>query len=256
MQTNDTYCKDCIFAIWEDITQTGCSRGQLDKYRKVGATVLDCYDEEREFNVIQGRICLYKRTEKWLDESTQDIEERLKIETTLRYQSIIISNNNLDDILLTLKSLDKQTLKPSLVTIVLNTKDTIPPRQVMKNISEFNLKIKVEKLILDKTIEEIAQHVFRNSRCSYYALIPSGYKLDTDFYEVINSLVVDKLVQFGTITTDDDKVIVFPGSVHSYWYFHGDPTKSMLDNVKEWECQNKQKIYYKMNEVKKMLLAS
>ena len=34
MTINDTPCKQCCFAIYEDLTQTGCARNRIEKYKR------------------------------------------------------------------------------------------------------------------------------------------------------------------------------------------------------------------------------
>jgi len=58
-----TSCKDCIFAEYEDDSQTGCAAGRLDLFRQEG-TVIEAYDDEKEFYVID-RFCTYLRTKGW-----------------------------------------------------------------------------------------------------------------------------------------------------------------------------------------------
>ena len=52
-----TACKNCMFAVYEDNTQTGCYINRLEKY----SDVLECYDEEK--------------THSWI---TQDYKKEIK----------------------------------------------------------------------------------------------------------------------------------------------------------------------------------
>ena len=47
-----TPCKDCVFALYNDITQVGCKTKTLDIFKQRGVTILEVYDEEKEFYVI------------------------------------------------------------------------------------------------------------------------------------------------------------------------------------------------------------
>lgn len=54
-----TNCKNCIFAIYTDNTQTGCSNDRLKFFETIEA-----YDLEKEFYVVNG-FCNYYRSRSW-----------------------------------------------------------------------------------------------------------------------------------------------------------------------------------------------
>ena len=41
-----TSCKECVFAEYEEKTQTGCKTGRLDKYREKGGSLLIALEPE------------------------------------------------------------------------------------------------------------------------------------------------------------------------------------------------------------------
>lgn len=54
-----TSCKNCCFAIYENITQTGCELGRVDRFRSVNK-VVEAYDNDKEFYVIQDFCNCYR----------------------------------------------------------------------------------------------------------------------------------------------------------------------------------------------------
>lgn len=61
--TKETSCKECIFAIYENDTQTGCTANKIEQYKD---KIIEAYDEDREFFVVNG-ICTLKRPLTWND---------------------------------------------------------------------------------------------------------------------------------------------------------------------------------------------
>lgn len=77
-----TACKKCIFAEWEKNTQTGCFFNRTSKFDDV----LEVYDDDSEFFVINGRKCNYFK-EGETNEPLQDLALKLinkhKVRVTL-----------------------------------------------------------------------------------------------------------------------------------------------------------------------------
>lgn len=263
----DTVCRDCCFAQWKDSTQIGCERGILDQYRKIGSTVLDCYDEtEKEFNVVQGRLCPFFRKQAWRDSIKGDIEERLKLETQMGYLAIVFANKDLEKIMKTVDSLEAQKLKPVEVRIIQEKNNMIPPGQIVRATKNSKLFIRIESQTL-LTDRERAIHIafkLAKYKCQFYSVFNAGYEVPNDFYYTINDYVINGLGQFGVILPessdwrfDSSNRLPYPNgfvvaeSVHMYWYFKGNCKKTVLEQVEEWEHQNKKKICYTIQELRK-----
>ena len=59
----ETACKNCLFAVYDHKTQIGCQLGRLEKYIERDE-VIEAFDDEAEFYVIQG-ICNTVRQTEW-----------------------------------------------------------------------------------------------------------------------------------------------------------------------------------------------
>lgn len=105
-----TSCKDCVFAVYEENTQIGCSADRLKNLN-----VAECYDEEKEFYVTKDVSCLGFRKHSWLkdNESIEQAKERAKKELAFSY-TVITSSENIKE---KLAAIDKQKYRPSITYV-------------------------------------------------------------------------------------------------------------------------------------------
>ena len=76
-----TSCKDCVFAIYEDQTQTGCSMSMIEKYKAKNCEIIEAYDDDKEFYIINKRKCINHRKESWFkqfENSDNSLEYRIE----------------------------------------------------------------------------------------------------------------------------------------------------------------------------------
>lgn len=129
IQQVHTACVDCVFAEKAGQTQTGCSFGRLDVYREKGADIIDAYDEfGNEFNIINSKICLYKRNKDWGElvpkkKWKHSVLEKLK----MRYHAMVSfgEEQSLDDLHKTMTSLNLQE-NPPVMTSVMSQSNLVP----------------------------------------------------------------------------------------------------------------------------------
>ena len=127
-----TACVDCTFAIKDKQKQIGCKFDRLEVYKKAGAEIIKAYDaHNNEFDIINMRICMYKRGEEWAKKIPKhEQEETVNRELRVKYQSMVYFTDlssereeaikGLDN---TLNSLDKQKNPPRVITIISKRKD-------------------------------------------------------------------------------------------------------------------------------------
>lgn len=60
-----TCCKECVFAKYNDKTQVGCHLNYVEQFDK--SSVLEAYDDEKEFYVINNKKCIGYREQDWFD---------------------------------------------------------------------------------------------------------------------------------------------------------------------------------------------
>lgn len=94
INTIHTPCKSCVFAKYDNNTQNGCELNYLDKYRTKNASILEAYDDEKEFYIINGKKCMGYRENKWFKQfnlENSDIESKIKIYKEKNYLDYILS---------------------------------------------------------------------------------------------------------------------------------------------------------------------
>ena len=75
-----TACKDCVFAKYEEKTQINCVLDYISKYKEKNAEILEVYDEEKEFYVINNKKCIGYRENKWFEQyglSEASVDEKI-----------------------------------------------------------------------------------------------------------------------------------------------------------------------------------
>jgi hypothetical protein len=115
-----TSCKECVFAMYVGKTQMDCSLGRLDKFRKVGVPVIESYDDNKEFFVIE-RFCNTYRTEDWKPRYKKITKEDSALkESQATFDFIIIhdSTQGVDSLDKTLSDIKQQTVLPKKVVVV------------------------------------------------------------------------------------------------------------------------------------------
>lgn len=60
-----TSCKNCVFAIYDQKTQTGCELNYIDGFKNNQEEIIEVYDDELEFFVINNKKCLGYRELSW-----------------------------------------------------------------------------------------------------------------------------------------------------------------------------------------------
>lgn len=63
-----TPCKNCVFAKYDGNTQIDCSLDFISKLRHNNTEILEAYDNEKEFYVINNKKCIGYRENKWFEQ--------------------------------------------------------------------------------------------------------------------------------------------------------------------------------------------
>jgi len=252
--SNNTPCKDCVFAKYEEDTQTDCRLDLISKFKDQDVEIMEVYDEDKEFYVIKNRICHFFRPQKW--KKDYSLEEQLKavrLETKIPFSAIVFVENDYKGLLKTLASIYKQTFKISHITVVRSKNSLIIPSDITNVLKKRPIQWRVENLRLDPITNWQAFHLVQKfCRFPYHAVFQSGYKIEKTFFENMNKAIIEDMKQFALIQDEpsDSQTIgsgfVVPESVYDYFYFRGDPSKTITENIQEQEkCQNQKLILTK-----------
>lgn len=221
-------CKNCVFAIYDNNTQTGCYTEYLDKYKNI-TDIVEAYDDDKEFYIINKKKCLGYREESWLQknnliESTmeQKIAE-LKSSNSLNFVLMIdlrfFEPTDLDNIANQIKNLQH---KPSKIIFIRYQKDQKAHHtyENIKNIldkSDVKCKWRIQTMVdNDRFLDILNNTVNLNKKYRFFCSIekPAG-----DLLKVINfanNLVYDKLESFYIISNEDKTILLFSGGLYRY----------------------------------------
>ena len=220
-----TPCKSCVFAIYNENTQTGCSLNYLEKY----TDIIEAYDDTKEFYIINNKKCIGYRENSWfnqfnmqdssLDEKIQKYHETNK----LHYLAII----NLHD--LDLEQLDnicqqitESVSQPQKIIFIRHKENNsiFTYENIEKIIKKYqiNYNWRIQTMLDDTlTYREILHNaVVINPK---YRFILSIEKYDNQISRVIgliNNKIHHELNTFMVASTPDYSCRIFSGGVYRF----------------------------------------
>lgn len=208
-----TSCGPCVFAEY-DATQTqyGCALGRLDKYRAQGAEVVEAYDDEKEFFIVNGRSCPAFRDAKSEWAAKVHPENRaaaVRGELTARTDVLIplLSGRDVERMAASLDSVRALALKPSSV-VVLNNQSDVRVGAVVAQLT------RVAEGLNWKVVDVAERDADGNrpglGRCvdlaagklggHFYTVLPAGSTLPPEFTRDLDRAVVDGMARFVVLT--------------------------------------------------------
>lgn len=196
-----TVCKLCCFAVYEGNTQTGCKLGRTEIFRKQGHLV-EAYDNDKEFDIINGRKCIAFRSEEWAKDK-KNIEELVKKEIELKLSVVIIlEDETIDSVEKTISALRNQQVKP-LEVVFIDKQKKLPMSDLNSHLydiigNDFTWRISVS---LNKGIfkTEAIDLAIPNLKGSYYSIFDGGQIPPPNFISDINKSINEKLEKFCVI---------------------------------------------------------
>lgn len=197
-----TSCKDCVFALYKANTQVGCTFDRVEKFKKIGVEVLDCYDDQKEFFVISSVCTLHKHKKSpWAKSHPGRERRRLarqEIEARITVVLVLDQEHDLDSLKLSLDSLKAQDLPPARVIVSLN-RDGVQAEEVLPH------------LLPDWVVQTIQERQKDGSRISrgrcidlavadnastYYTVFRPGTVIPRLFLREIDRYINDELGKF------------------------------------------------------------
>jgi hypothetical protein len=218
-----TSCRDCAFAKFNHPdkakTQTGCELGRLDKFREQGTEVLEAYNGQDEFYVVNGRACPAFRSvmSDWYRKVLiANQAAAVRAELTVRVDVLIpvmYDGANLGRLTDTLESLKRQKVKPSSV-ILLNNADGVKTSQLVarlrKEAEGLNWTVtEIKERKPDggrQNVDRVVDLVAGNLKGHFYTLVSPGDVLPETFTADLDRAVVDDMARFVVLTPNKDGV--------------------------------------------------
>lgn len=228
-----TSCKDCKFATFNNKAQTGCLFNLIDAYKEAGIGVIEAYDEDKEFLVID-RICMYSR-HKSADVSTEDVLQQIKI----RYQVVIILDNDLEKFAKTLNSISRQGIKPQHITAIQSFGIDHKPFAFTKLLSRTGVAWRFQDAQSEELSKDDAVNICIHAVTHpYYIVVNNGFEFPDTFSSELNDLINARFTQFTYLHNED--IYIVPTVFHKQ--LSGSAFSSLLTKIKE-DDSLKQGIY-------------
>lgn len=274
MNKRHTCCKLCAFAKYDFIysedqekglwRQTDCELKILDKFRAANIAVIDSYDEEKEFFVVDD-ICLYGRSQKWLDKfgrekPVSEIYDFIRREISLKVEAIVYTDENttIDDLEKTTLSLEKQMPRPLNLIFVQHPDGNIKPHEYRcwyfgrpKNngnkVITWRLEMPIEfdaseggyKLGVDR--DRCIDIAVKKTAHQNILVVNAGFVLPNNYIRRIDEKINDDLLPLLVVKPIDGENGLFFRKAY-YELIGGSRQKPFLEKVantleKESECQ-------------------
>ena len=206
-----TSCKNCYFADYDGKTQTGCRLNRIEKYKNINASVVEVYDEDKEFYVIQDKICVYYRNHEFINElglrSEDDILKTVKSELKAPYHLLLFFRENDTE-----KELEKcieiasnQKIKPKVFTVINKFNNNVDPSKIMQIANHYgfenwriqnaaNVEFEWDRDLIDLSYDNTKKHKFL-----FYTVFETLQGIPPSFSEEIHDAMYEDLHAFSCL---------------------------------------------------------
>lgn len=240
INTIHTPCKSCVFAIYNDKTQTDCALHYIDKYRNNHIDILEAYDDEKEFYIINGKKCIGYRENKWFkqfDLDDADLEEKIKKyhETNVLDYIVVVdlkdmTLEHLDD---TLHQISDTKIQPKKVILIRYNDNQLlfPYSTIEAMLKKYNASYKWRiQTILDSSLEHrsIIHNITHLNGSYRFIMCVNKHNNDlTKIVDLTNQKVHHDLDQFDIIANSDKSCLIYSSVIFRFETFHN---RDFLDN--------------------------
>lgn len=186
-----TPCKQCICAKYDKNTQIDCLLNYIELYKNNNIEILEAYDNEKEFYIINEKKCIGYRENTWFEKRNIDnlsIEEKveyIKKGHFLHYMLIIdlktINIANLEDLLKQSASLN---IKPQKIILVRyqNENKNFPYESLKVLIDQYlpNIPWRIQTMLIDRTKEDILHELVNVNKKYRFVLYINSFNQDME----------------------------------------------------------------------------
>jgi hypothetical protein len=200
-----TSCRDCVFAMREHKTQTGCEMGRTDIWRQQGCLV-EVFNGADEFFVVSGRGCSAYVSEASAWAKKTPPEDRARAARALLRERagsaiVLVKSGDLAALKATAFGLATQTAPP-FQTFFVNRQRDVPSRDVHLALRD-SIGATITWRMLEvyevdddlAAIDEAVGHV----KASTYSVWRDGCAIPPNFYENLYKLLEEDLTDFAVI---------------------------------------------------------
>jgi len=215
-----TACKNCVFAEYDQSTQVGCKLDKIKDYEGAGIPVVEVQDGDKNFNIIDGRFCMFYRNEEVMQKYSQDSwEEMVKLQTKVPYHAIIFigEDSSFKEIKAVCNKLKKQYVKPNMVTFVnkqypkytRDPENNVKPSVMLEllvdsGFHKYNLKNVYDEKMDDRSLIDLVFDGSKDEPYPFYVVFESGFNIPKSFSKDLNDAILIKMMQIGFAKPVDD----------------------------------------------------
>lgn len=240
-----TACKKCVFSEYDGITQTGCALNYIDKYKQKNEEILEVYDEEKEFYVINNKKCIGYRENKWFEQFKLEhasLEEKINKFNELNHiQYLLLIDlkefNNTTDMDSLKNAIIDCSIKPEKIIFIRYQSSTLFHYSVIKQFFEetkLNCKWRLQTMLDDSFSNSDILHNVVNLNKGY-RFIASVKKPISELNDIIlkaDNIVYKDLDGLIAIKNQDNSCILF--SAPSYRWSIAVEKTNILDNEQNY----------------------
>ena len=215
MSNTVTSCKNCCFAIYKGITQTGCSQNRFLYLEPINA-----YDEEKEFCLVPGQ-CMFHRSQAWGQDAANDNLDALD-STPFPYHAVVMGKNDTGKILATIQSIMNQYIPPTKITVIRPYGTTSDIKTIRLLLGDLGIKWRIENLLTDefpyhknRGMQELA---LTSNKIPYILFIEAGSVIPSSMIKDIKYHIYVQMLQFAAITYDITTDVMFMAT--SIWTYY------------------------------------
>jgi len=242
---NNRGCDGCVFAIHNKVDgqmrQVNCSLRELSKYKAAGYPVE--FNQLRRSFVIQNIDCYSRRGYDWAKKTKEaglKLHEAVKLEQKrLSCNTIIIADDDITALDVTVTSLAAQKLKPSKITVVIPHKN-YEGRHFATMCIEYmqkNSPIPWEVVEHQEDTAHLTDVIIRRRNYKIYTIFYAGCKVNKTFISKIHHFIYVDLKIFGVILPDEHGN-GYVGVTSIYKHFMRHELQTLENRLKEESCEH------------------
>ena len=234
INTIHTACKNCVFAQYSDITQTGCSLNYIDKFKENAIEILEAYDNDKEFYIINNKKCIGYIENKWfkqfgLENATLEEKVNKYHETNFLHYSVIINlkNYSINDLEQLINYISLISIKPQKITLIRYRDADLKFKfdKIQTMLSKYNISVpwRIQTMLENDRPYSDILHNFISINKDRFVLSISEPVISKDIDKVIdytNNLVYHEMKSFYIISNSNYSATIFPTSIYKFAAFN------------------------------------
>lgn len=229
-----TSCKNCVFSVYDNITQNDCELKYLDIYKKNNVEILEAYDNDKEFYVINDKKCIGYREPKWFDAlGMSDASNEEKIakyfdSNYINYFAILdtleINKDQFDSCIKALSELSFTPQKLIIIRYAYKNND-LPYSLIETTLKKYNINVSWKiQTILDSELshEDILYQIVTQNNKYRFVLYSKNFNTINSLINTANDIVYKQLKSFNILSNNNKDSILFSIGVYKYMMFSGE----------------------------------